>query len=354
VHDAGSFTDDNRYCIGALNLESACKVAYYRGLLAGRLAVTTSTPGSMLSVNLPADDVSAYVEKAFPKPRSHPEVTIACINSPINVTLSGTTDAIDQLEIQLRQDGIFAQKLNTGVAYHSPAMETLAAEYIKCMGHLEASDVHLRVPMVSTVTGNVITPHNLSQPEYWTSNLTSTVRFSDALQSVVSAISKVKLGAARSKVVFDLVEVGPHCALRRPCIDILERTPRKKELRYISTLYRQKSSLEGVLELVGKLFTYGYPVSVAEVNRQLRVENKDNNQFLVDAPHYPFNQSQKYWHESRTSYDYRMRPAVPRDVLGSRAQDWNPLEPKWRRFISVDELSWVGDHVVSYKHNSRY
>ena len=65
--------------------------------------------------------------------------------------------------------------------------------------------------------------------------------------------------------------------------------------------------------------------------------------FLVDTPEYPFDHSQLYWHESRLS---RLRGAVPRDLLGIRATDWNPLEPRWRKTLNIEEMPWIADHVV--------
>lgn len=301
----------------------------------------------MLSANLAVEDVPSYLDEAPQSSDSLSQVTIACINSTSNVTLSGPESAIDSLEVQLRQDGIFAQKLNTGVAYHSQFMRPVAADYIECMGPLEQGTAKLRIPIISTVTGKFVTHHDLCQPEYWALNLTSPVKFADAMKLVISTVSKVKLGLPRAKMVYDIIEIGPHCALRRPCLDLLGQSARAKEVRYSAIMHRSKASNESLLELVGKLFTYGYNVRIDDANKQLHSQQRTENKLLVDMPEYPFNHTQRYWHESRLSFDYRMRQAAPRDVLGSRAQDWNPLEPKWRRFISSEQLPWVGDHMVS-------
>lgn len=258
----------------------------------------------------------------------------------MNVTLSGPADAIDTLETYLHRDGIFAQKLNTGVAYHSYHMESIVEEYVTYMGDLNPSKARLRIPMVSTVTGSAITYHRLCQPEYWASNLTSLVKFLDALELRVGTESRAKLGSLRSKTLYDFVEVGPHCALRRPCLDVLSRGRRKQELRYSSTMHRSKDSHRSIAELIGHLFTYGYQVKIDEANKYLTSQDQARTVLLVDTPEYPFNHTQRYWHESRLSLNYRMRKPVPRGVLGSQAHDWNPKEPKWRRFISTSQEPW--------------
>jgi acyl transferase domain-containing protein len=308
----------------------------------------------MLAANLAQPDVAGYVQKCAVDTQTELDVTLACINSPYNVTLSGKEEHIDIVESKLRLDGIFAQKVNTGVAYHSPVMEEMAPKYIELMGALEKDEANvLHIPMISTVTGKTIEPEKLASPQYWASNLASPVQFSQALSNAISAAPKIKLGTARSRPIYDLVEIGPHSTLRRPCNDIIKQIPHKKDVRYTPVLHRTKSSLESVLELVGNLFTYRYDVSATEANRWIRHKGESIHGFLVDAPQYPFNHTQRYWHESRLSLDYRLREPTPREVLGVRVSDWNPLEPKWRRMISVDELPWVADHVVSHS-RARY
>lgn len=301
----------------------------------------------MISANLSSDDVPGYLERRIEDATIRSNVAIACINSPRNVTLSGDESTIDLLKDKLDEDNIFAHKLKTGMAYHSPAMKAIASEYMELMGELtRAATGYRSIPMISTVTGKPVAPKLVSRAHYWVSNLVSPVRFVDAMQSILDASSKVQLGLPRMRPVYDLVEVGPHSALRRPCMDIIERNPRKAEVRYTSVLSRNESSATALLKLIGTLFTYGYAVSATAANNQGDA-SKPGASFLVDTPQYPFDRSQRYWHETRMSYDYRMRGQVPRDVLGARAQDWNPLEPKWRKIISTEELPWVHDHVVS-------
>jgi acyl transferase domain-containing protein/NADPH:quinone reductase-like Zn-dependent oxidoreductase len=336
------------YTIGALTLSSACRVAYYRGLLAGKLVATATKPGAMLSVNLPKDEVADYITQHYPAPEKRPAITIACVNSPLNVTLSGLETDLDALETKLRADKIFAVKLRTGIAYHSPEMEAVSSEYLELMGQLQQSELKpSSAHMVSSVTGRAVDPSVLSQGQYWVSNLVSPVRFSEALQSTVSATTKKRLGSAASKTIYDLIEVGPHAALRRPCMDTVDSTSRKKDVRYNSVLFKQKSATVAFLELVGRMYARGYPVSVTRANAKRLSDTQDHHPFLVDTPQYPFNHSQRYWNESRASYDYRMRSPAPRDVLGVQASDWNPLQPKWRKVINVDETPWVVDHQVN-------
>ncbi len=68
----------------------------------------------------------------------------ACVNSPLNCTLSGPEHPIEAIKAQADEDGIFAQTLKTGVAYHSPAMLAVADEYRSRIGNIGGDDASVR------------------------------------------------------------------------------------------------------------------------------------------------------------------------------------------------------------------
>ncbi|KAI4608824.1 Type I Iterative PKS [Alternaria metachromatica] len=324
------------YCIGALSLESACKVAYHRGRQANQLMESLPRPGAMMSVNLPESGVSGYLAKASLSGNIH----VACVNSPFNVTLSGDEASIDTLKDRLDEDGIFAQKVRTGVAYHSPAMHDISAEYYSSMGPLERGEQQGSIFMVSSVTGTVVDADALVTGTYWVDNLVSPVRFADALRYL--AVTAPKLD--RNHTIHDYIEIGPHAALKRPTTETLGQYTTKKQARYMSLLSKFDSSLRSTLMTIGCLFTYGYAPSIDAAN--LQDAQAERLQILVDLPEYPFDRSQTYWHETRLSRDWRMRNNAPRSVLGICATDWNPSEPRWRKMLSLEETPWLADHVV--------
>lgn len=55
--------------------------------------------------------------------------TVACINSPSNVTLSGDSSALEAIRSILEDRSIFAQRLKVNAAYHSAYMHACSAEY---------------------------------------------------------------------------------------------------------------------------------------------------------------------------------------------------------------------------------
>ncbi|PHH70644.1 hypothetical protein CDD80_5875 [Ophiocordyceps camponoti-rufipedis] len=323
------------YAAGALSQSSACKVSYWRGKLAGKLVnahAAAGTPSAMVSVNLPASEVPIWLDRLGP---AGDGLHIACFNSPTNVTLSGSVEAIDGLKELLDRQGVFAAKLQTGLGYHSPVMRGMATEYRAAMGLLEAgANKGLQVPMISSVTADTVTPKLLTTAQYWVDNLLSPVRFADALGRLCDGNVTLPLGA---DAVTDLVEIGPHGALRRPARDCAPAG-----IRYHTTLDRHQNAVRTVLSLVGALFCQGHDVSVLAANGQAGVPRP----FLVDCPPYPFDHSRRYWFESRLSKDFRLRRDSPNYLLGRRSSDWNALRPRWRNWLSIERIPWLAHHAV--------
>ncbi|KAH8722886.1 polyketide synthase PksD [Phaeosphaeriaceae sp. PMI808] len=323
------------YAIGALTLESACKVSYHRGRLSGVLA--RNAAGAMMSVNLQEGNVRPYLDKVLPGFEIH----IACVNSPTNVTLAGLEVDIDALKRYLDDDGVFSQKLRTGMAYHTPVMQQIADEYLASLGILESSTLeHNATVMVSTVTGQKVAPAELAAGQYWVENSISIVRFVDALQYLKQAAPKLD----GIKEPSDYIEIGPHGALRRPILDTLRQISSNRESRYMSVMSKHSSPLKTTMEVAGRLFTLGHPVSITAVNQDAVIIRASTAQ--DDTPRYPFDHSRRYWYESRLSRDWRLRGSAPRDVLGIRSSDWNPIEPRWRKVLSIEETPWFADHVI--------
>lgn len=330
------------YTTGALSHESACLVAYHRGQVA-ELArnASSSDPGAMLSVNLTEDELSAYLSLLRPTERD--TISVACINSATNITLSGPSSHLDNLQILLQQQEIFAQKVNTGVAYHSPAMYPFSADYAQSMGYLRTdSNVRNGIIMISSVTACPVAADVLSQPQYWVKNLLSPVRFAEALKCMEdsSILRQLSFG---TRSISDVIEIGPHSTLQRPCRDTVAN------LNYHSALRRGENPQNSILKVIGVLFTHGHTVSILKSNGH---SQNDGTSLLTDCPLYPFDHSRRYWSESRLSKDHRLRARTTGYLLGTPAHDWNPLQPRWRNWLSVESFPWLADHVVSFQKRS--
>ena len=338
------------YSIGALSHESAWKIAYYRGLHAGSISENSSIPGAMIAVALSVNEIQTYLAKAGSSSDGI-GLTVSCINSPKSVTVSGEEDLVNALQRLLDGNRIFARKLPVTVAYHSTQMEEASAEYLANLGILDGRIVDTAVSMISSVTGKMVAKKQLCQATYWVENMVSPVLFMEALQTLcsnsrVSLTKKLDGSHRKVAVVEHLIELGPHSALQHFVRETLKDHSRGQDIRYNSALIRGIPASKTILELLGQLHTLGVPVNLRQANDP-EVVAKNFRIALTSLPEYPFNHSQSYWHESRISKSYRLRPQIHNELLGNPVQDWNPLDARWRNFLQTGDMPWVQDHKVN-------
>jgi acyl transferase domain-containing protein len=338
------------FCTGGLTRQSAWKVAYYRGVVADNLRTMCDEPTTMMSVGLGESDVASYLAQGD----FSSFVSLGCINSPVNVTLTGTKKHIDQLWAMFDKKEIFARKLAVDIAYHSKFMGAVAREYEALVKGIEGlpaatdgSKTEHKPPITiySSVTGKAITNQELCEPSYWVKNLTSTVRFYDALTAMVTGGDR---NARVPKQAFhNFVEIGPQAALRRPVQDTLAGLLQKDQWLFAPALKANLSDTESALETAGLLWTNGVDVNIGMLHTP-SVHTYGTPQLLTDLPVYQFSRTKTYWQESRLSRNYGFRPYRRHQLLGLRAKDWNPGEASWRHFIRAQESPWVMDHGVSW------
>lgn len=303
----------------------------------------------MVSVGLSEEDISPYLNLLALR-FGDGGVVVGCINSPRNVTLTGDESQIDALISLLENGGVLNRKLKVDVAYHSPHMDTIAADYLLSIQELERGEPIYDISMISTVDGTIISLPELQQSEYWVKNMTSPVRFSDSLTKIWSSTATKKtkmLGANNQGIasVTDILEIGPHSALQTPIKDTLSALGRN-DIAYQSAMVRNVSAIDTVLAATGRLHCAGHAINISEINHPGK-EPGDGLLTLPDLPQYPFDHSKSYWHESRLGKEgYRLRQHPRLDLLGTRVPDWNPLEARWRKFMRVSETPWIRDHKV--------
>lgn len=342
------------YSVGALSSLSACKVAYYRGLLATTLVRPDRSRGAMSAIPLSESQVLPYLDQVALK-FGERDLHVACINSPKNVTVSGGEAHVNYLQEILEGRSIFARKLKVDVAYHSPRMNAIASEYLALIKDLEPGESAPRpVTYISSVTGTRLSAPDLCHGEYWCKNMVSPVRFAEALGHIefhpVKNFTKKLDGSHRNiAAAHDLLEIGPHSALQTSIRDTLRTKVRGSNVGYISMLRRKFSAIDTTLEMVGRLHCSGHSVNLHRSNRADgdSLDHSDPLVAIIDLPEYPFDHSKTYWHESRTSKGFRFRKSPRLDLLGSPVADWNPLEARWRNVIKVSEVPWIEDHRIN-------
>ena len=330
------------YTVGALTFEYALAVAYHRGVVSNLVKKTGKIRGAMMAVGMTPKDATPLVAGL-----TQGKATVACINSPSSITVSGDSPAIAELEEILKAKGAFARKLEVEVAYHSHHMASVAKEYLKAMSEVKARAVDTDIEFYSSVTGQRADALDLG-PSYWVENMVGQVRFEESLRKLCLGSGRTSMRnrqRGRDATINFLVEIGPHSALAGPIKQILQSDPKLKDSppTYKTALVRNSDAVNTCLALASNLLTAGFAVNLAACNRPTSTESP---QVLVDLPPYAWNHSTSYWAESRISKAYRFRSHPRTDLLGVPEVGVDSPRPSWRNYVRASEIPWVKDHRV--------
>ncbi|KAF1962478.1 hypothetical protein CC80DRAFT_499849 [Byssothecium circinans] len=330
-HSSGEITA--AYSIGALSHRDALAVAYFRGKASAGLKHRT---GGMMAVGCSREHAKKLITDAkIP-------ATVACVNSPSNVTVSGDSAHLEALEAVVQEQGLFARRLKVHVAYHSSYMHSCSSEYYASIEDIEFGivsptddDAQSRPIMVSSVTGAEIDAKELG-PYYWIRNLTSPVLFTDAIKELACPD---RIEKPKTKDIDILVEIGPHSTLGGPIEQILTHYG-IQNVAYMSALARGKNAIDTTLNLASELFRQGVDVNMSKAN------GDSNCYLLTDLPPYPWNHSEQFRADSRLQRESVSRKAPKRSLLGALMPNMEESVHVWRGFIRLDDEPWLRDHTV--------
>ncbi|KAH7318044.1 putative polyketide synthase [Stachybotrys elegans] len=310
-----------------VTFDAAIAIAYFRGINAKKLINDETVQGGM----------------------SAGYATIAAINGPTNVTISGDELACEAIAAKAQQRNLFARKLNVQVAYHSQHMAQVADSYLAsiqplCHKPIDGGAATTRRPQFySTVTGSLHSPDAVDA-SYWVKNLVQTVRFKDGLE----ALLRDQQSTASNLVI---VEIGPHSALRSPSKQIIDLAAKGKgdgsaaagQPSYLASLVREKTAISALLDLAGNLWSHGLSnIGLAQVNRT----QDPCGSVLFDLPPYEFNKTVRYLSMSRITEQKLFGGHAPRPLLGLKSPYSEGDEYSFRNVSTLDDMPWARDHMV--------
>ncbi|KAI1212630.1 reducing type I polyketide synthase [Annulohypoxylon truncatum] len=314
---------------GYLGAEEAIKIAFFRGQAAKQLP--PKQPLGMLAVGISAKKLEEYMDA------SEDQIQVACFNSPRSLTLSGTVQALERLKERLQNDKYFARMLQVNFAYHSKYMEEIGNRYAEMLqGHCQVTpEKSGGVAMFSSVHG-VQMKKQTTDAAYWVRNMTSKVRFDEAVAAMFKA----------GDVPDFFIEIGPSNTLAGPIAQILESVSHTgPQPSYVSVAKRGPETLLSLYNVAGRIFGAGGTVNLARVNEYSAGDESPST--LIDLPNYSWNHSKKYLHESLSSKDWRFRPFVRHDLLGSKVLGTSWHSPVWKNILRLGDHPWLMDHKVS-------
>ncbi|MEU3529766.1 SDR family NAD(P)-dependent oxidoreductase, partial [Streptomyces sp. NPDC038707] len=176
------------YVAGALSLEDAARVVALRS----RALVALAGQGGMVSVGLGHERAVEFVA------RWGGRLTVAVVNAPGSVVVSGDVDALGELLAACEAEGVRARRLPVDYAAHSVQVEAVRERLLTDLAGITPRPA--AVPFYSTVTAEPVDTSTLDA-DYWYRNLREPVRFDLAVDALVQDRHDV------------FVEVSPHPVL---------------------------------------------------------------------------------------------------------------------------------------------
>lgn len=298
------------WACGALDLDAAIQVIVARSRAQGE----TRGTGRMAAVGLSVEAMQAVMAELG----EALDITIAGINSPKNLTLSGSLADLERVRSHLAPKGAFFRLLDLDYAFHSRQMDSIRVPLLNSLAGLESS-TSAGTAFVSTVTGSVLDGTQLGA-EYWWRNVREPVRFSEAIATLHG------LGCR------SFIEIGPHAILQR----------------YIGECLASLGTKGRVLPTLRKEADGSNPIVEAALRAHLLAEQPNLGVYFpqpgrrVRLPNYPW-QRERHWHprtsESLSSIERRrVHP-----LLGWRIPE---AAHAWENTLDPAVLPWLADHQV--------
>jgi pimaricinolide synthase PimS1 len=248
------------HAAGALSLPDACALVAARGRLMQRLPAG----GSMVSVQAAEAEVAGELVGIADR------VSIAAVNGPEQVVISGDEDAVAALAESWRKRGRKTRRLRVSHAFHSPRMEPMLPEFEQVVAGLSVAQPV--TPLVSNVTGQMVSDQ-MCVPEYWVWHARRPVRFMEGMHSLAD------LG------VTTFVEVGPDGALSvmaRGCLP-----PDRGDPTFVPLLRADRPDVEALVTALGRMHVHGVGVD-------WHAFFAGSGARRMDLPTYAF-QRKRYW-----------------------------------------------------------
>ena len=170
---------------GVLTLEDATRLVACRGRALTRIAGR----GGVLWLAQPVDRVNARLEGLEGR------VSLAAINGPTSLTVSGDPDALAELAESYRQEGVQVRPVAVDCAAHSAQMDMLEDELREAFAPI--SPRAGEVPFFSAVTASRLDGAELG-PAYWFRSLRQTVLFDPLMRLLLERGSRA------------FIEIAPH------------------------------------------------------------------------------------------------------------------------------------------------
>ena len=261
---------------GVFSLEDGLKLIAARGRLMQQLPVG----GVMVSVMASEERVRSLI------PADAENVSIAAINGPESVVISGEAEAVGAIATRLESEAIKTKPLPVSHAFHSALMEPMLAAFETVAQQVTYHAPN--IPLLSNVTGERA-DEQIATAQYWVNHVRQPVRFAQGMQTLHQQGYEIFL------------EVGP-----KPILLGMGRQCLPDEFgSWLPSLRPEIDDWQQILSSVGQLYVQGVEVDWSDFEQGYRHDK-------IVLPSYPF-QRQSYWIEANGQPKHKRSRSITED-----------------------------------------
>jgi acyl transferase domain-containing protein/acyl carrier protein len=286
----------------------------------GRLMATLPPGGAMAAVF--AEE--SRVAKAIAADRRN--VTIACINAPASMVISGNRVDVDAVLAGMKKEGVESRPLAVSHAFHSPLMHAILEPFERVAKTIRFSEP--RIAIVSNTTGKMAPPDLMTSAGYWSGHIRNPVRFADSIRTLRDSGQSVFL------------EIGPH----RVLTGLACATAPEREVVWAASMSREEGNWESLLEAASTLYIRG-------VNFDWTALPTGKVREPVTLPTYPF-QRRRFWLEGpktarrRNAARLRTSGEPQHPFLGDRLDSPAIRGAVFEIQMGLDRPAFLNDHRI--------
>lgn len=298
------------WAAGALDLADAVKVSWTRS----HLQQLATGKGGMMALGLSEADAQASILEY-----GADRLSLAAVNSPVSVTIAGSSEDIDAFTEAMEAAGHFARKLHVKIPYHSVYMDPLEDRLLAELAEITPHPVH--TVLYSTVSGELIDGRCLDA-DYWWKNVRQPVLFEQAVRQIQQQVGS---GA-------DWLEIGPHPVLSRSIVETTEDMY-SASTRCHHSLNRKREEADSLRMLLATMHVSGHAINWRSLF---------GHGHFTPLPRRCW-KDLRLWFEMPWAQARRTQPPV-QPLLSRRM---NVMQPTWEADLLAPRLSWLEDHRIS-------
>ncbi|MEW6732935.1 MAG: amino acid adenylation domain-containing protein [Acidobacteriota bacterium] len=310
---------------GVFSLEDALSLVAIRGSLMQQMP-----RGAMLMVSMSDIKIQSFLKDGL---------SIASINTPSSCVISGSREAIAELQQQLTRIGVECQSLHTSHAFHSEMMNGVIEPFIEKLKQITLNPP--KIQYLSNVTGTWITEQEATDVNYWARHLLQTVRIKQGLDLLL-----------QETAIF--LEVGPGRTMGTFVRQHTHSSTNQRVLASLSHPNEKQSDVAFLLNTLGQLWLAGLSI---DWNGFYQHEQRRR----IPLPTYPFAR-QRYWIDPRSQsaksstileheiveesvkeqqanlYSMHDRPALANQYIAPRNELEEQVTKIWRQMFGFQQI----------------